>query len=499
MSKYVIGLDIGTTSAKAVVFNKSGDTIAESEKEYPLIKPRTNWAEQDPNIIEAAAVHAMKQALALKQISKNELIAIGMSSAMHSLICLDNDGQPLSKSIIWADGRSEHQASELKRANEGMDIYLSTGTPIHPMSPLLKLRWMRENKFEPYLKGSRFVSIKEYLLFKWFNKFVVDYSVAASSGLFNIHTLDWDEKALQYAGVNRDQLSTIVDPITPLIGMKQEVADEIGVSSTLPLIIGASDGPLANLGIGAINKGEAAVTIGTSGAIRQMTSSPKTDEKQEIFCYSFLKDLWVMGGPTNNGGIALQWLKEVIGNDEKDFYETVMKKAGRVRPGSEKLLFMPYLNGERAPFWDATAKGGFIGLTMGHSKEHMMRSVLEGVIFSIYHVGEALNKLAGEPERIYASGGFARSPLWLQILADVFGAKVEVPMSHQSSAWGAAWLALYSVGEVESLDEIKSKIPMKEIVVPNADNHYEYQKLFSIYRDLYVQLSGTFRKLSELG
>lgn len=506
MKDFIIGLDIGTTSTKAVVFDQSGQVIAENEVEYSLIKEQPSWAEQNPVKIEIAAKQSIKGALLKENINKNSLIGIGISSAMHSLICVDEQNQPLTNSITWADGRSSQQAEQLKSNPKGLNIYLNTGTPIHPMSPLLKLIWMKETNFEPYKKAAKFISIKEYLLHEWFGTYVVDYSVAAATGMFNIRTQTWDHATLQLAGISSAQLSTIVEPTYQLKGLSKCVAEEMGINCDLPFIIGASDGPLANLGIGAIEKGELAVTIGTSGAVRQMATEPHTDDKQEIFCYSFTKDLWVMGGPTNNGGIVFQWLKDLLGEVEVikakdrgiDPYDLLTEMAQKVTPGSNGLLFMPHLNGERAPFWDAKARGSYIGLTLSHQKPHLVRSGLEGVILSIYHVGEALNRLAGEPKTIYASGGFARSNLWLQILADVFGTEVRVPESHQSSAWGAAWIALLSLGKVQSLQDIKQSIPMKNNIIPNANNYHNYQQIYQIYRELYDSLKSQFHKLAQL-
>lgn len=424
---------------------------------------------------------------------------------MHSLICLNDQHEPISPSITWADGRSVEQANRLK-ASFGKDLYLKTGTPIHPMSPLTKLIWMKETNYEPYHQAAKFVSIKEYLLQKWFGQFIVDYAIASASGLFNIHTFKWEKEALQAAGISKEQLSEPVPSTAICQGLAPELAEQFRLPKDIPFVIGSSDGPLANLGIGAINPGDVAITIGTSGAIRQMSAKPQTDELQEIFCYGVTKDLWIMGGPTNNGGIVFQWLKEVLGEKEVQQalatggspYELLTQLAQGVKPGADGLLFLPFLNGERAPYWDANARGSFIGLTLSHQKPHMIRAGLEGVIFSMYSIGEALERLAGSPANIFASGGFARSPLWLQILTDIFGHEVQVPVSHQSSAWGAAWFGLYALGEVSSLSAIKESIPMKETYTPNSVNHDFYNELYQTYSQLYFALKPHFSELATL-
>ncbi|MDF0727299.1 gluconokinase [Cytobacillus sp. S13-E01] len=476
----VIGLDIGTTSVKAVAFNKSGNVLGEKEVEYPLYTPQPSWAEQDPLEIEHSTIRVIRQLIESNKFEPTSILAIGLSSAMHSLICIDNNGEPLSPSITWADGRAAKQATLLKE--HGGLLYQATGTPIHPMSPLVKLIWMKEQNYEPYKSASKFVSIKEFLLYRWFGTELVDYAIASATGLFDLKTLTWNHEALQIAGITEDKLFSPVPPSEVITGLNKEIALKIGISTTTPFVIGASDGPLANLGIGAINPGEVAITIGTSGAIRQIVSTPKTDELQETFCYNFTESLSLIGGPTNNGGILLKWLRDTLGYNES--YDNLTSLAEKVVPGAEGLLFLPYLNGERAPLWNSQVRANLFGLSLRHGKEHIIRAGLEGVIFAIYHVGQALERLAGEPTKLLASGGFARSPLWLQILADVFNQEVQVPISHQSSAWGAAWVALYGIGEVNDLTSIKEHIPMQGHYIPNPTNHTIYKESFATYMEL---------------
>jgi gluconokinase len=487
--EYVIGLDIGTTSVKAVVFNLSGNVIAETEKMIKSYYPQQGWVEQNPCEIEVSAVQAVRDVIEAANIQKNELVTIGFSSAMHSLICVNQYGEPLSQALIWADGRSSDQAEKLMQT-EGIKTYSKTGMPIHPMSPLVKLLWMKENEYEPYLNASYFLSIKEYLLLSWFDQRVIDYSMASATGLFNAKTFKWDDEILALASIDKDQLSKIVTPTEVLTGIKKDVAEKMGISSDMPFVIGAADGQLANLGIGAIFPGEVAVTAGTSGAIRQFTKGFQMSDKHETFCYAFTEDYSIIGGPTNNGGIALQWLKELL-NDQGSFDEFT-QVAEKVAPGAEGMLFLPYINGERAPLWNQQAKGNFYGMSITHKKEHFVRAVLEGITFNLYQIGQALENLAGEPEKIYVNGGLSRSPLWLQMLADVFGKEVYVSESHHSAAWGAAWTALVALGKVNSFEEIKKNIPMGAPIVPNKKNHEIYSTIFRKYEMLAKDISKYF-------
>ncbi|NEU29540.1 gluconokinase [bacterium LRH843] len=494
MKSYVIGLDIGTSSAKAVLFNRTGYVVSEREIGYPTYHPHIGWSEQDPLEIEQATKQALKEVIEQSNVPQEEICAIGLSAAMHSLICVDESCEPLSPLITWADQRSTQQAEYL-RSLPNASIYLNTGTPQHPMAPLAKLVWMKETGYTPYLQASKFISFKEFMLARWFNTYVVDYAVASATGLFNNTTFEWDNEALNAAGITTDQLSKPVPPTHVCQGLQKEIADYIGIRADIPFVLGSSDGPLANIGVGAMDHGDVAITIGTSGAIRQMTSSPRTDQLQEVFCYTVAENLWVMGGPTNNGGNVLQWMRNVLG-EKTNTYDQLTELASTSSIGANGLLFLPYLNGERAPIWDAKAKGSYIGLTTSHTKADMIRAGLEGTIYSLYHINNTLTRLAGEPKTLLASGGFSRSRLWLQILADIFGKEIHLPLSHQSSAWGAAWFALMAVGVEEKLEDIKGSIPMKETIEPNEKAHKNYQTMFSIYEQASSQLRTTFGALS---
>ncbi|MBS4206936.1 gluconokinase [Bacillus sp. FJAT-50079] len=479
--EFVIGLDIGTTSVKAVVFHMNGKVKAEAEQLNETYYPQTGWVEQDPVELEQSAVKAVRMVVEQAGIQKEDIAAIGLSCAMHSIICVDDMREPLSRALIWSDGRSSDIADRLHQS-DGADMYARTGVPIHPMSPLLKLMWMKETNYVPYEKARYFMSVKEYILMKWYGEIVADYSMAAASGLMNAETLKWDEKALELSGVTVDQLPKIVPPTETLTGLRAELATEMGIAPETPIVLGAADGQLANLGIGAIAPGEVALTVGTSGAIRQFTKGYRVNEKRETFSYAFTDEYAIIGGPTNNGGIALQWLKDLV-NYEGGYTEFITE-AEKVKPGAEGIIFLPYINGERAPLWNQNATGTFHGVSITHKQEHFVRAVLEGITFNLYQIDEALERLAGKSDTIFVNGGLARSPLWLQMLADVFGKKVFVAETHHSSAWGAAWTALVAIGKAESFEQIKETVVLGEAITPNQESHQTYQEIYNNYKNL---------------
>ncbi|WP_010652009.1 gluconokinase [Oceanobacillus massiliensis] len=486
--KLAIGLDIGTTSAKAVAFDLKGKLIAEAEERLTTIYPQSGWVEQNPDEVEKACRIVMNKII--QEVGKgHELLAAGISCAMHSLICMDENVKPLSNMLIWSDGRSCEQAERIGQST-GMDIYSRTGTPIHPMTPLMKLIWMRENKYEAYEKAAYYMTFKEYLLHKWFGNCAIDYSMASSTGLMNIKTLDWDEEALDLAGIKREQLSRIVPPTEIFSSLDKAIAEETGIPADMPFIIGAADGQLANLGSGATSPGEVNVSVGTSGAIRQFVTGTPVNDEMETFTYAFTKDTSIIGGPTNNGGIALQWFKDMI--EFKGTHDELLAGAENVEPGSDGIIFLPYINGERAPLWNQRARGNFYGLCIGHERDHLARAVLEGIVFNIYQIGKSLEKMAGEPRKITVNGGLSKSPLWVQIMADVFGSDIYLSDTHHNAAWGAAWTALVGIGAAESFDAIKENLPAETVIKPNMANHEVYIKIYERYEKIAEDLHSYF-------
>lgn len=494
MSSYVIGLDIGTSAVKAVLFARSGYVIAEQEMTYPTMRPQIGWAEQDPLAIERATKQVLRQLIEIANVPSDQIVAIGLSSAMHSIICVDERGEPLSPLITWADQRSYEQAERIKR-NPSSTIYMKTGTPLHPMTPLMKLIWMKETDYEPYKRADKFVSFKEFLLFRWTGATVVDYATASASGLFNITSLCWEEEALKEAGITKEQLFSPVPPTYICQGLPKKLANEIGIRHDIPFVVGASDGPLANIGLGAMTPGDVAITIGTSGAIRQMSALPRLDERQDIFCYAVSEKLWVMGGPTNNGGSVLHWLKDLFHSRNVD-YEQLSELASRSPIGAKGLLFLPYLDGERAPLWNAHARAAYVGLTSSHTEADLIRAGMEGTLFNMYQIGQSLERLGSRPKNVFASGGFSRSSLWVQMLADIFGREIQLPLNYQSSAWAAAWFALIATGIEKNIEDIKQSIPMKGTVKPNERAHETYRKLFSIYEETSEKLRDVWDELA---
>ncbi|WP_047152903.1 gluconokinase [Aneurinibacillus tyrosinisolvens] len=500
----MIGVDIGTTSTKAVLYTEKGNVVAKHGVEYPLFTPTPSTAEQNPEEIFQAVLATIRKIARNSGADPSKISCVSFSSAMHSVIAVDAGGKPLTQCITWADNRSIGWTEKIKNEMNGHEIYLRTGTPLHPMAPLSKLVWLKNEHADIFSRTAKFISIKEYVFFKLFNQYIIDYSIASATGLFHLENLDWDEEALRVAGVTPAHLSTPV-PTTHSLKLEKEGADELGLAAGTAFVVGASDGVLSNLGVNAIEPGVVAVTIGTSGAIRTVFPRPVTDPKGRIFCYALTENHWVIGGPVNNGGMVFRWVRDEIAASEIetakrlgiDPYDVLTRIAERVTPGADGLLFHPYLAGERAPLWNANARGSFFGLAMHHKKEHMIRAVLEGVIFNLYSVLLALEELIGVPKQVQATGGFARSALWRQMMADIFNQHVTVPESYESSCLGAAVLGLYAVGRTSSLSIVADMVGATHEHHPLPANVEIYNELMPIYINLSRKLTDEYEQIAS--
>ncbi|MEO0768100.1 MAG: gluconokinase [Cyanobacteria bacterium J06649_4] len=507
---YVIGVDIGTSSTKAVVFDAAGQQAGRSAKGYALQSPEPGAAEQNADDILQATVQTVRDVVTACDIDASQLLGISFSAAMHTLLLLDERSHPITPLYTWADNRSDKITQQLKEKTTETSIYQRTGLPIHPMSPMVKLAWLRQTRPEIFEQATRVVAIKEYVLHRWCGEWVVDLSMASTTGLLNLRSRQWDPAALNIAGITTDQLSQLV-PTTHQLSLSETYAQKMGLRPGTPIIVGASDGVLSNLGVGAINPGQAAITLGTSGAVRQVVPQPITADEAQLFCYALTADRWVMGGAVNNGGIALQWTRDSlvpysVAPDEQrqsnaepsaSTYERLTKMASAIAPGADGLIFHPHILGERAPLWNAQACGNLFGLSRHHTQAHLVRAVMEGVLYNMQSVFSALESAGGSVKTLSASGGFAHSDLWQQMLADIFEREVQIPTVIESSAFGAAVLALVVLGEWPDLTHVTECITIAHTRQPIAKNVKRYQKLLPVYTDLLAGFQHQYQTLKS--
>ena len=487
----IIGVDIGTSGTKAIAYSTEGRAIANAYVSYNPVLGMAGHHELDPEFLLNAALTCMQKVVA--DIRMHQLLGFSFSCAMHSLIAVDENGRPLTKAITWADNRAAEYAQQLKASPEGRAIYQYTGTPIHPMSPLCKIMWMQQEQPEVFGATAKFISIKEYIFYRLFHQYLVDHSIASATGLFDIVNKEWYAPALQTAGITKYRLSTPVSTTHIVKGLKSNYAKQLGVDPNIPFIVGASDGCLANLGSNATEPGDVAITIGTSGAVRMVSSKPAYDSKERIFNYILTDSLYISGGAVNNGLVVLKWYAENFlqrtFSSAKDI-QWFVEEASKAPAGAEGLLFLPYILGERAPIWDAGARGVFLGVHAGHTQAHFMRAIVEGINFAIAQVAASVQETIGPMQRVYASGGFINSPTWLQWLTDVLNKEIIIITKEDASSIGAAMLGMQALG-----------VPLKEDTAtaqkyqPSLLNHDLYQKQYSVYVAVYEQVKPLLQAL----
>jgi len=488
----VLAVDIGTTSTKTLAADETGRVLAEHSVAYPMHSPQPGAAEQDPDEICEAVLEGLAAVMRHASLRADDVLCVSLSSAMHSLIALDRENRPLTRSITWADQRAAAQAERLTADGTGLSVYLRTGTPIHAMSPLVKLMWLKEARPDIWRRAARFAGIKEYVVHRLFGEWVMDHSLASATGCFNLFTLAWDEQALRLADVREEQLPRPVPTTHILTGLDGEAARRTGLARETPFVVGASDGTLANLGVGALSPGVLAVTIGTSGAVRAAVDRPSPDPQGRLFCYALTEREWIVGGPTNSGAIAVRWMAERVCPDRP--MEAVVELAKTVPPGSDGLLFLPQLAGERAPFWNPLAQGVLFGLTLSHGKAHLIRAAMEGVLFQIRAVVGPVENMTGKAREIRASGGFAKSPFWCRMLADMTGTPVFVPDSVEGSGLGAVWLGLHALRAPDRPLKVPEPAGGTRYE-PDARVHARYSELMPLYLELYERLKEPMRTI----
>ncbi len=480
--------------------------MAEATGDYSHSFPRPGWAEQDPDAIFRAVLRAVHDAGQKAGAHPQQVKAVGISAIFHGMLAVDQEGSPLTKANTWADTRAGQQAEVARRQVDPQAVYRRTGCPVHPMYLPYKIAWLRESQPDVFQKAAKFISVKEYIIHRLFGRFQVDLSVASATGLMDTHKLQWDPEMLRIAGIGPERLSEPAEGRTALQGMDQGYADQMGLSPDTAVVLGAGDGVLSSLGMGTVEHGQMTVMIGTSGAARVMAREPRTDEQGRTWCYYLADGRWVVGAAINNAGLVHEWVQDNFwdwewlekAGEEPRKREWLNRWASEVPPGSEGLIFLPLLTGERAPYWNADARGVILGLSMYHNRKHILRATMEGVCFRMRSIVDALSDVVGRPSEIRATGGFVNSSLWVQMLADVLGQRLQTAKVEQSSAFGAAFLAMVSQGWQPDLPAIRAKVQADRNYDPHPEEQALYDRLYKINMDTYWALQDEFKALAEV-
>lgn len=501
----IITIEIGTGAIRVAAFDLSGNTVGSSKGSYPTFHARPDFSEQDPEQIFITMLYILKNFLNEKiHPKKYSVVSICFSSAMHSVLPIDKNGVPIGNAIVWSDNRAKKEADDLKNSELGRSLYKTTGTPIHAMSPLNKITWLKNNDKNCFGLAQKFLSIKTYIIQQLTGEYVVDHSVASATGMLNIYSLQWDDVALKHAGITKEKLADVVPVFYSPKKLKKEYQTSLGLHDKVKLIVGSSDGCMATLGAGVWDDGKATVTLEESGAIRVVSKEIIQDEKQRLFNYVLTEGRYISGGPTNNVGSVFEWYAKQFGDfrkafDLEDCVENLINDAGKVTAGSEGLIFLPYLQGERAPIWNANARGVYFGLNIKHEQRHFVRATIEGIMHAFYSIGKTL-----EEHRCFkslsANGTFASYPLWMQMMADVFNKPVHIKQNSgpDSVACGGFLLSATELGMYQNLDNAAQKVKLLDAFHPEQQNHLIYQKHYAIFERLSTKLFDEFEAIADL-
>ena len=489
----VIGIDVGTTAAKVVGFEvldprapgdpgdrggrggrgepgggpggPGGQRVPGSspgrwtaQQEYPLVRPQSGWRVQDVEVVLDAMLRSLADVVA--QLDGAEVVAVSVSSAMHGLVGLDAAHRPLTPIVTWADARAREIARELRATPLAASLHQRSGTPVHSMSPLTKLRWFSRHEPELTRTARSWVGLKDVVLLALTGRLVTELSSASGTGLLSIAHRAWDAEALELAGVRLDQLPQIL-PTTASLPLSPHAAGRVGLPAGTPVVLGAGDGPLGNLGTGAIRPGVAGLSLGTSGALRLVVDGPRSDPSGRLFCYALTDEAWVVGTAISNGGAVVRWAGSVFAADRPGSAPDpsaapvgdadVLALAEQVEPGSEGLVMLPFLLAERGPLWDADLRGAFLGIRQHHTRGHFVRAAVEGVAFQLATVLDGLDDVT-PVSAIRATGGVFRSALWREVLAGALARPLVVTGGAEGSALGAAALGLIGIHASDGLE-----------------------------------------------
>ena len=493
---HLIGIDVGTGGSRAVLIDTAGKIVASATVEHkPFASIQTGWAEQDPRDWWRASAAAIRSAITNAAIPAQDIKAVGLSGQMHGAVLLDSNDEVLRPAIIWCDQRSADQCRRLTELVGGARLIELTCNPALTGFTLPKLLWVRDHEPELWQRVRSVLLPKDYVRFRLTGDKATDVADASGMLLLNVAKRRWSNEMLDVAEISADVLPRVFESQEITGSISTEAAEETGLRAGTPVIAGAGDQAAGAVGLGIVRPGMISATIGTSGVVFAATNTPALDPKGRVhtFCHA-IPERWHVMGVTQGAGLSLHWFRDqfgVVSTDPSDGdpYDSLTAEAARVPPGSDGLLWAPYLMGERTPHLDPDARAALVGLTASHTRAHVVRAILEGVAFSLKDSFEILKELNVPCETIRLGGGGARSELWRQIQADVYGHEVETVAAEEGAAYGVAVLAGVAAGRWTSVDAACDEIVRtRKRVKPEAHAvevfHRQYRKYVALYPTL---------------
>jgi len=506
--EYLIGSDIGTSGAKTVLFDTSGVAVASKTLEYPLSQPRNGWAEQDPEDWWNAVRDGIRAVLAESGVPAGNVRGIGLSGQMHGLVMLDKDGNPLRKAIIWCDQRTDRECEKMNALIGPQRLVEITANPAMTGFTAAKILWVRDNQPDIYEKCAHILLPKDYIRFRLTGEFATDVSDAAGMQLMDVPNRCWSEEVLEKLGIDRSLLAAIYES-PEITGKVHRAASELtGLPEGVPVVGGAGDNSAAAVGTGVVKAGKAFTTLGTSGVVYTIIDRASIDPKGRIhtFCAP-IPGKWTLMSCTQAAGLSLKWFRDQFCAEEitqakkqnLDPYFLMDREAEAVPRGSDGLLYLPYLMGERSPHPNPNSRGVFFGLSAIHTRAHLIRAVMEGVAYSQLECVDVFRELNCNIESMTICGGGAKSRLWKQMLADLYSCPVNTLQTDEGPALGAAILAGTGCGVFSSVEEGCGRIIRKKAVQePDPSGYEAYAPYYRLYKKIYRDLLDDFDALHRI-
>lgn len=501
----LLGIDIGTSGAKAIAINEDGHLVASASATYELLTPHPLWAEQRPRDWWDATCQVCQKIVA--QVGADNISSVGLSGQMHGLVLLDAQGQVLRDAILWCDGRTQAQCDQITARVGPGDLIRETANPVLTGFTAPKILWVREHEPALYERAAMHLLPKDYVRFELTGQYATEVSDASGTSLLNVPGRQWSERVCSALDISLDTLPRVYESIEVSGQISLRGASATGLREGTPVVGGGGDQAAGAVGNGIVRPGVISVTSGTSGVVFAFAETPSVDPllRLHTFCHAVPNAWHVMGVMLAAGG-SLRWYRDTFCESEKtvaalmgvDPYELITREAAQAPAGSEGLLFLPYLSGERTPHPDPLARGAFVGLTVRHTRAHLARAVLEGVAFGLRDSLEIMKTMGISIGNARASGGGAKSSAWRAIQADVFGLPLSTVAIEEGPALGAALLAgvgagMYS-GVEEACDAVVKTQPAARVDEANAAI---YDRLYASYGELYPALKSTFARLSS--
>ena len=502
MNTYLLGIDLGTSACKAALFTPDGAVVKQANAAYPVYYPHPGWAEQNPDEWWDGVCRAVREVLETSGINPAEIAGIGIDGQSWSAVAVDAEGKVLINNPIWMDSRSQDQCDRIAHTLGSDRVFNVCGNPLNPAYSLPKILWYKDEHPDVYAKTDKILQSNGFIAFRLTGEYSQDKSQGYGHACFDMRNAKWDYDFARDLGIRTDLLPEVCDCHQVIGRVTEKAAAETGLCAGTPVVAGGLDAACGTLGAGVYKNGQTQEQGGQAGGMSICIDKYAADERLILSCH-VVPDLWILQGGTVGGGGAIKWLSEQVCAAEgmlakengTSIFEEMSTAAETIAPGSDGLVFLPYMSGERSPIWDIHAKGVYFGLNYAKTRAHMIRSCMEGVAFSLRHNLEIAAQAGAPVSEMHAMGGAANSRVWTQIKADVTGCTIHVPASDTASTLGAAILAGVGVGVYPDFENAVSRtVSVRRTHTPNPANYAAYDRNYNKYLKLYTQLKDLMRE-----